>query len=84
MIILREITGFLLFLIGIALIFALDESVNIWIQIIAVAACFIIGYLIWPSKRKGQRNNDNYFWDWFEVILELPFLILRAVFKIFD
>ncbi|MCW8876833.1 MAG: hypothetical protein OQJ89_08965 [Kangiellaceae bacterium] len=84
MIIFREITSFLLFLTGIALIAALDENTNTLVQIIAVAACFIIAYLIWPSKRKGKRSNDNYFWDWFELILELPFQILRGILRIFD
>lgn len=84
MIVLREITAFLLLFTGITLIVALDESVAIWVQIISVAACFIFSYLIWPSKRKGQRNNNNYFWDWFELILELPFQILKGVLKIFD
>ena len=84
MIVLREITAFLLFLTGIALTVALDDNTNTWIQVIAVAACFIIAYLIWPSKRKGQRSNDNHLCDWFELILELPFQILRGIFRIFD
>jgi len=34
--------------------------------------CFALAYLIWPSKKKNQRRDDNAFADIMEFIIELP------------
>ena len=72
MIILREITAVIIFLVAIYFIVGLFSSGFNWLYLAGCMACFLLAYLTWPSKKQGQRSNDNWLLDCLEVIIELP------------
>lgn len=47
-----------------------------WVLFGIGAAGFVLAYLLWPSKRRGQRHQDNPFWDILEILVELPVELL--------
>ena len=50
---------------------------------LATILCFIFAYIIWPSKRKGQRHDYGLIAEIFEVLIEFPielfFWIIRLL-----
>lgn len=58
-----------------------------WGYCLTGLTCFVIAYFIWPSKKRGQRQQKNSFLDIVEIIIELPveffMWILRFVSRIF-
>lgn len=68
----REIIAVIAFLV--ALYFAVDLF-NSGFTILSLVVCvmsFMGAYIIWPSKKQGQRNDDNWLLDIIEFIIELP------------
>lgn len=44
---------------------------------------FIIAYLVWPSKRRGQRDRDNWALEMvFEVLIEFPIEFIKFLIRI--
>ena len=76
----REIIATLIFIAGTVLIFSLIGAFH-WGALFAGFACFFAAYLIWPSKRSGQREGENYFLDILELIIELPIDMLFWLFR---
>ena len=70
--IIREITSIIIFFA--ALYCALDLFISGFngLSLAAGALCFVLAYGIWPSKKRGQRHNDNWVIDLLEVVIELP------------
>jgi hypothetical protein len=50
-------------------------------MLIIALVCFVLAYLIWPSKRQGQRHEDNWPLDVMEILIELPAEIIFWVFR---
>lgn len=77
---LREIIATLIFIAGTVLIFSLIGAFH-WGTLLASFACFLAAYLVWPSKRRGQRERENVFLDVLELIIELPIEMLFWLFR---
>lgn len=84
---LREIIATAIFIIAILLIVKLAAQGFDVGTLIAMIGCFLVAYFVWPSKRKGQRRDDNSWLDILEFIIELPtdllFKLLRAIGRLF-
>lgn len=79
---LRELAAIIAFVMGVLLTAGLITDEFSWAYLLAATACFVISYGVWPSKRRGQRKEDNIFLDILEVIIELPVEALLWVFRI--
>jgi len=44
--------------------------------------CFVGAYIVWPSKKKGQRDEGNSFLDILEVVIEAPVEIFMWLLRI--
>lgn len=51
---------------------------------IIAACCLLAAFLIWPSKRRGQRQDDFWLFDLAELLIEGPVLFISALAKLFD
>ncbi|HEY6527617.1 MAG TPA: hypothetical protein VIZ65_02900 [Cellvibrionaceae bacterium] len=84
MIVLRELTAIVLWIVflvlGASCIF-LEFS---WRNLIIAACCFAAAFFIWPSKKKGERSDDFWFFDVAEVLIEGPILVIAALAKLMD
>lgn len=81
MIELREWIASIIFCAGIAAIYSLFKDPFEWLTLFATMLCFTVAYVVWPSKRKGQRDDGGRIADIFEVLIELPFDLLSWFFK---
>lgn len=84
---LREILAVFIFLAGIILCITLFIEPFQWLILVFAISCFLLANFIWPSKNKGQRQDDNSFLDILEIFIELPtdiivwlFRLLRGIF----
>jgi hypothetical protein len=78
---LREIVAVIIFIIGIfSVVDLVTNGINSEDVFIAVL-CFICAYIVWPSKKKGQRDDGNSFLDILEFIIEAPVDILMWLLK---
>lgn len=82
MIAIRELMAGTIFCAGIVGIFFLFGDVFEWSNLLATILCFALAYFIWPSKRKGQRYDDNRIADVFEVLIEFPVDLFLWVFRL--
>lgn len=87
MIELREWFSVIIFCAGLAGIYLLFSDAFKWSILFASVFCFSLAYLIWPSKRKGQRDDGGWLADIVEILIEFPvdfFLwMLRFVGRLF-
>ena len=42
---------------------------------------FVAAYIAWPSRKKGQRENNNIFLDTLEFLIEAPVDIVISTLK---
>lgn len=78
----REWTSVIIFFIGLAGVYTLFDQVFAWSTLFGAVLCFFVAYIIWPSKRKGQRDDGGRIADIFELLIELPFELLSWCFKL--
>jgi hypothetical protein len=81
MTIIRAITATIIFLLGIFFLVKLFTAPFSWINLIIALICFALAYFIWPSKKQGQRHEDNWVLDVMEILIELPVEIIFWVFR---
>lgn len=43
-----------------------------WTLVAFSVGCFVAAYAVWPSKKRGHRQNDHPLWDILEFLVELP------------
>jgi hypothetical protein len=79
--VLKEIMATLVFIVGLVLLTALDFDMINWFEVIGGIICLGLAYLLWPSKKRGQRESDNILLDIIEFFIELPIDILGWVFR---
>lgn len=79
---LRELIATLIFIAGTILIFSVFGEFH-WVTFGGGFTCFIVAYFIWPSKKRGQRERENFFLDILEFVIELPIELLMWVFRFF-
>lgn len=81
--IIREIIAVILFIVAISLTVYICIDTFSWGYLISAIVCYLAAYSIWPSKRQGQRD-DNYVWlDIIEVLIEIPFILVRGILRLF-
>lgn len=68
----REIVSLLLFSGAIFFMVLLFITGFSWLYIGGLVACILASFYLWPSKKRGQREGDNWFLNILEVLIELP------------
>ena len=68
----REILSVVIFVAALCLVVNLVTAGFSWLILCCSVLCFLSAYFLWPSKKKGARNDDNRFLDLLELIIELP------------
>jgi cytochrome b subunit of formate dehydrogenase len=78
---LREFIAIILFLAGVFLAIRLCLEPFSGMTLVIALVCFVFAYVIWPSKKKGQREEDNWFLDIMEIMIELPLDLFLWTFR---
>lgn len=81
MTLIRAIAATIFFFVGIVCTVKLFTTPFEWTMLIIALVCFVLAYLIWPSKRQGQRQEDSWPLDAMEILIELPAEIIFWVFR---
>ena len=80
----RFLLAFLLFCLGIYLIWDLFASGFSWAVLLSSIACLIATHYVKPTRKRG--NDSVSVWDIFEIALDLPFraisLLIRGIGKV--
>ena len=83
MIYFREWMAVLIFCAGLGGIFSLFSSEFAWPMLMLTVFLFVAAYLVWPSKKKGQRNDDSSaIADIFELIIQFPVDLCLWLFRL--
>ncbi len=78
----REFFSVILFAAGVFLLLQILTDGFSWVYVSGSAVCFVLAYLIWPSKKRGQRQESNWFLDILEFVIELPIEIIVNSFRL--
>lgn len=79
--VMREAIALVFFIFGITLIYLVFDT-NQWEYVLGAILSFAIAFLIWPSKNRGQREQENQFLDVLELIIEFPVELIFWLFRI--
>ncbi|GAA5315157.1 MAG: hypothetical protein AseanaTS_03610 [Candidatus Pelagadaptatus aseana] len=77
----RELSSCVLFMIALLLLFEIFTAGFSWVFAGGSVVFFVLAYLVWPSKKKGQRNDDHWYLDVLEVVIELPIELVLRLFR---
>jgi len=77
---LRELIATVIFITGIVLIAEVIGDFQ-WGSLFGSMTCFIIAYFVWPSKKRGQRAQENSFLDIIELVIEFPVEMIMWIFR---
>lgn len=78
----REFLSTIVFIAGAIFIFQMFSIGFSWPLVLGSVSCFLAAYFIWPSKKRGQRHDDNGFLDWLELLIEFPVELILWFFRI--
>jgi uncharacterized membrane protein len=81
MTLIRAIAAAIIFSVGIVFFVKLFIAPFAWLNLIIALVCFALAYCIWPSKKKGQREEDNWLLDIMEIMIELPLELFFWTFR---
>ena len=73
---LRECGAVLLFLAAVASVVHGLSGGPLWPCLGLAALCFGLAYWLWPSRRRGQRQEEHSWLDLLEILIELPVNLL--------
>lgn len=77
-----RITGATLaFVVGTFLIMGLFLVEFYWEDMLAGVLFYLFAYAIWPSKKRGKRDSDNYLIDTVELVVEFPIEMIIWLFR---
>lgn len=79
--VIREAIALVFFIFGITLIYLIFDT-NQWEYVLGSIFSFATAFLIWPSKKRGQREQENQFLDVLELIIEFPVELIFWLFRI--
>lgn len=80
--VIREIIATFLFIIAVVLTIYICTNTFGWAYLFVAILCYFAAYLIWPSKRGGQRD-DSYIWlDILEFFIEIPFRVIMWLIRL--
>jgi len=54
-----------------------------WTLLFFAVLAFLFSYFIWPSRRRGKREEEHAWLDFIEIIIELPVEIGLWIFRLF-
>ncbi|OES24159.1 hypothetical protein [Alteromonas macleodii] len=78
----REFLASALFVFGVfSLVYFFTDHFD-WIYFAAAVAAFLIAYFVWPSKKRGKRDDDNGFLDTVELVIEFPVELVVWLFRL--
>ena len=52
-------------------------------MLITALSCYVIAYILWPSKKRGYREETNAFLNILEFIIEFPIEIFMWLCRLF-
>lgn len=81
---LRELTAALLWLAFLMLSLNCLVAGFSWGKLFLALGCLVAAYIIWPSKRRGERRDDSWLLDLAELLIEAPVALLRWIAHFFD
>lgn len=81
--VIREVIAIILFALGACLVAALFVVGFSWVDGGGAALCFVLAYLVWPSKRHGARQGDSPLVDVLEFVIELPVEVFLWLIRLF-
>lgn len=84
MTLLREITAVFLWLAFLMLSLSCLFGSFSWGKLLLALGCALAAYIIWPSRRHGQRQDDGWLFDLAELLIEAPVSLLRWIVHLFD
>ncbi|WP_042146355.1 MULTISPECIES: hypothetical protein [unclassified Pseudoalteromonas] len=79
--VMREAIALVFFIFGITLIYLIFDT-NQWEYVLGAILTFATAFLIWPSKKRGQREQESQFLDVLELIIEFPVELIFWLFRI--
>jgi hypothetical protein len=79
---LREIASTTIFIAGLLLALNFFRSEFDWILLCGSLGCFTEAYFIWPSKKRGQRDEGHWLLDTLELVIELPVEMVLWLFRL--
>lgn len=79
---LRVLIATITFFVGAFFLIKLCLLPFVWMTLLIALVCFVFAYLMWPSKKKGQREEDNWFLDIMELMIELPAELFFWAFRV--
>jgi len=79
----RVIIAVIAFITGVVFLVDLISNEFYWGMFAFSVCCFVCAYIIWPSKKKGQRADDYSFLDVLEFFIEVPVEILKWLVRVF-
>ena len=80
--VIREIVAVIMFVLGVVFVVDLVSSGFDLKGLLFAVLCFVGAYIVWPSKKKGQRDEGNSFLDILEVVIEAPVEIFMWLLRI--
>ena len=78
----REFVAVLFFIMGSMLIVFLFANAFSWANLLIGLSAYVASYFIWPSKRRGKRDNDSPVLDIIELVIEFPVELVVWFFRI--
>ncbi len=88
---LRAILSIACFCFGIYFCVDFFSSNYDWMLLFLAFMAFLFAYFIWPSRRRGKREEEHAWLDFIEIIIELPveaglwiFRLFKRIFKEVD
>jgi membrane protein implicated in regulation of membrane protease activity len=54
-----------------------------WTPLVFAVMAFLLAYFIWPSRRRGKREEEHAWLDFIEIVIELPVEIGLWMFRLF-
>lgn len=81
MTVIRATTATIFFILAVLFTIKLFTESFMWISLIIAAVCFALAYVIWPSKKHGQRHEENWLFDVMEIVIEFPVDIIFWIFR---
>ncbi len=79
---LRAIVAISFFAAGVYLTVDIIINDHDLLALLGSLALFMFAYITWPSKKRGQREDDYVFFDVLELFIELPIEILLWLFRL--
>ncbi len=77
---LRELIATVIFIAGAVFMVAIIRGFH-WPSLFGAVGCFVLAYFVWPSKRRGQREQESIFLEILELIIEFPVEIIIWIFR---